>query len=109
MKLKKLLTYINPSILTWQFLPILGTIQQLKNKLGTGFNLEMKLKSEDQVTCAQQYVQMQFPHAVEKELFGKFISYRVPPRDVQSLGRAYENLEAGMLFIIDFLLSPEFK
>ena len=74
---------------------IIGTIQHLKNKLGAGFNLEMNLQSEDRVTAAQQYVQINFSHAVENERFGKFISFRVPMIDVQSLGRVFERLEAG--------------
>ena len=55
----------------------------------------MNMQSEDRLTAAQQYVQTKFPHAVENERFGKFISYRVPMIDVQSLGRVFERLEAG--------------
>lgn len=57
----------------------------------------MNLQSEDRVPAAQQYVLSKFPHAVENERFGKFMSYRVPTTDVQSLGRVFERLEAGAL------------
>lgn len=63
--------------------------------MGSGFNLQLKLQTEDQVSIAQEYVRTQFPHAVENERFGQFICFHIMANDVQSLGRVYESLEGG--------------
>ncbi|XP_052816309.1 cholesterol transporter ABCA5-like isoform X2 [Mya arenaria] len=80
----------------------LGSSQHLKNKYGSGYLLEVKLKSsEDQIFLSQNierlhdYIRKLFPGATVMEQFSERIQYRVPKSNVISLSRTFQVLEDG--------------
>lgn len=83
----------------------LGPTQHLKNKFGSGYLLEVKLKAgianesaesvDQRMDALEEYVFSMFPNAVIVERFGLRAQYKVPKADVHSLARVFTSLEEG--------------
>jgi hypothetical protein len=77
----------------------------LKNKFGSGYLLEVKLKAgivnesaesvDQRMNTLEEYVLSMFPHAMVVESFGLRAQYKVPKADVQSLAQVFSSLEEG--------------
>ena len=78
----------------------LGTGQHLKSKFGSGYTLEIKLVSSDEASGSLNIdagVNEIFPSAVCLERFEERIVYRVDQSDVISLGKAFAQIESGLI------------
>ena len=80
----------------------LGSGQHLKNKFGSGYLLEIKLKSscaaeEDLVAVDRldKFVNDQFPDASQIEKFGERMIYKIPQSNITSLSATFTALEEG--------------
>ena len=83
----------------WVFhFPSSGSIQQLKEKLGAGFTLELYLSSDDpnDVLRVQGFVGGLFPQAESLQSFSNYLCFRVPRNAVRSLGAVFRELEMGV-------------
>ncbi|XP_056019371.1 cholesterol transporter ABCA5-like isoform X3 [Ostrea edulis] len=86
-------------------LECLGPTQHLKNKFGSGYLLEVKLKAgianesaesvDQRMDALEEYVFSMFPNAVIVERFGLRAQYKVPKADVHSLAQVFTSLEEG--------------
>nr|XP_022313180.1 ATP-binding cassette sub-family A member 5-like isoform X3 [Crassostrea virginica]XP_022313182.1 ATP-binding cassette sub-family A member 5-like isoform X3 [Crassostrea virginica]XP_022313183.1 ATP-binding cassette sub-family A member 5-like isoform X3 [Crassostrea virginica] len=86
-------------------LECLGPTQHLKNKFGSGYILEIKLKTgvvnessesvEQRMNQLEEYVLSLFPDAVIVERFGLRAQYKVPRNNVTSLAKVFTSLEEG--------------
>ena len=83
----------------------LGPTQHLKNKFGSGYILEIKLKTgvvnessesvEQRMNQLEEYVLSLFPDAIIVERFGLRAQYKVPRNNVTSLAKVFTSLEEG--------------
>ena len=80
----------------------LGSGQHLKNKFGSGYLLEIKLKSscaaEDDLVAVDRldkFVNDQFPDASQIEKFGERMIYKIPQSNITSLSATFTALEEG--------------
>ena len=78
----------------------LGSIQELKEKLGAGFILEAKSRDLSGLGAVGNLVHGMFPGAVLTQTFGLHLAFRVPKVDVLSLSNVFAQLEERMIFII---------
>lgn len=86
-------------------LECLGPTQHLKNKFGSGYILEVKLKAgiahetqdsvEQRMNTLEEYVFSMFPDAVIVERFGLRAQYKIPRNNVKSLALVFSSLEEG--------------
>ncbi|XP_050501513.1 cholesterol transporter ABCA5-like isoform X2 [Diabrotica virgifera virgifera] len=79
----------------------LGSSQHLKNLYGAGYNLEVKLATQQGTDLRQKlkelenYVFHLFPNAVLQETFGDRLIFSVPQQSVPSLANCFRSLEDG--------------
>ncbi|XP_035262804.1 ATP-binding cassette sub-family A member 5 [Anguilla anguilla] len=77
----------------------IGSIQQLKQKYGQGYSLEVKLREEQvgvqQVALLHEELMRIFPHAARQDSFVSLMVYRIPMEDVQSLADSFSKLESA--------------
>ncbi|XP_072383028.1 cholesterol transporter ABCA5-like [Diabrotica undecimpunctata] len=77
----------------------LGSSQHLKNLYGAGYNLEVKLATQQGTDLNQKlkelenYVFSLFPNAVLQETFGDRLIFSVPQQSVPSLANCFRSLE----------------
>ncbi|XP_056405772.1 ABC-type organic anion transporter ABCA8-like isoform X2 [Hyla sarda] len=71
----------------------IGSIQQLKSKFGKGYLLEMKVKDSQQVDEIHQEIIRIFPQADRQDRFSSLLHYKIPMENVQSLSKAFSQLE----------------
>ncbi|XP_068119631.1 ABC-type organic anion transporter ABCA8-like isoform X2 [Hyperolius riggenbachi] len=71
----------------------IGSIQHLKSKYGKGYFLEIKLRDGQQVEEIHQEVLQLFPQAARKDRFSSLLCYKIPMDNVQSLSKAFLQLE----------------
>ncbi|XP_013402813.1 ATP-binding cassette sub-family A member 5 isoform X2 [Lingula anatina] len=94
----------------------LGTTQHLKHTYGSGYVLEVKLKTEDGDTmevmdekreALKDFVINMFPTAEEAESFGERTVYKIPQTGVVSLSKTFSKLEEakGSLGIEEYSFS----
>ncbi|XP_062616764.1 cholesterol transporter ABCA5-like, partial [Saccostrea cucullata] len=86
-------------------LECLGPTQHLKNKFGSGYILEVKLKAgaanestesvDQRMDTLEEYVFTMFPDAIIVERFGLRAQYKVPKNNVRSLAHVFSSLEEG--------------
>lgn len=77
----------------------------MKNKFGSGYILEVKLKAgiahetqdsvEQRMNTLEEYVFSMFPDAVIVERFGLRAQYKIPRNNVKSLALVFSSLEEG--------------
>lgn len=77
----------------------------MKNKFGSGYILEVKLKAgiahetqdsvEQRMNKLEEYVFSMFPDAVIVERFGLRAQYKIPRNNVKSLAHVFSSLEEG--------------
>jgi len=79
----------------------IGTTQELKSNYGGGYSLEIKsvidetIALDERIARIQEFVKTLFPNAVESELFGARLNYKVPKGDVGKLSEIFKKLEQG--------------
>ncbi|NP_001016876.1 ATP binding cassette subfamily A member 8 [Xenopus tropicalis] len=71
----------------------IGSIQQLKSKFGKGYLLEIKVKNSNQVDQIHNEIIQIFPHAARQDRFSSLLVYKIPVENVQSLSKAFLDLE----------------
>uniref|UniRef100_A0A2K6LSP1 ATP binding cassette subfamily A member 10 n=1 Tax=Rhinopithecus bieti TaxID=61621 RepID=A0A2K6LSP1_RHIBE len=72
----------------------IGSIQQLKNKFGKDYLLEIKMKEPSQVEALHTEILKLFPQAARQERYSSLMAYKLPVEDVHPLSRAFFKLEA---------------
>jgi energy-coupling factor transporter ATP-binding protein EcfA2/TM2 domain-containing membrane protein YozV len=85
----------------------LGDSQHLRSVHGTGFLLEMNIKSSDSVAACREFVDTTFPGAVVVDHHSTMINFEIPSESVKSLASAFNLLEQakGRLGVIAYALS----
>eukprot|EP00058_Branchiostoma_floridae_P016823 XP_002602311.1 hypothetical protein BRAFLDRAFT_127318 [Branchiostoma floridae] len=95
-------------------LKCLGSTQHLKNKYGSGYILEVKVKEQSEdinndldarwvqrnlvsrsLDRLDSFVHDLFPDAAEAEVISNHVTYNIPKEDVRSLARVFTALEEG--------------
>ncbi|XP_078615923.1 cholesterol transporter ABCA5-like isoform X2 [Branchiostoma floridae x Branchiostoma japonicum] len=85
-------------------LKCLGSTQHLKNKYGSGYILEVKVKEQSEdinndleasLDLLDSFVHELFPGAAEAEVISNRVTYNIPKEDVRSLARVFTALEEG--------------
>lgn len=73
----------------------IGTLQQLKDKFGKGYVLEVKLKDDrpESSSALQQLVKDLFDDIEDPEVFGKRYVYNVPVDKIVSLSNVFQLIE----------------
>ncbi|KAM9716481.1 LOW QUALITY PROTEIN: cholesterol transporter ABCA5 [Menidia menidia] len=71
----------------------IGSVQHLKSRFGRGYLLELKLQENQNQEPLQDQVLHMFPHAARQDSFTTLLVYKIPMEDVQSLSRAFQQLE----------------
>ncbi|KAK6171363.1 hypothetical protein SNE40_019569 [Patella caerulea] len=78
-------------------LECLGPSQHLKDKYGSGYLLEIKIKQvanvEEKMDELEEEIKRMFPHYTCAERFGDRGQYKIPREDVTSLAQAFASLE----------------
>ena len=80
-----------------------GSGQHLKNKFGTGYLLEVKLKSsedDESIEKLNSFVKSQFPKSTVMEQFAERLIYKIPQSDISSLKQTFSALEQGIRYHI---------
>lgn len=77
----------------------LGSSQHLKDKFGSGYTLEVKLRPSQQKTSNERFGDLlqllvqKFPSITIIEQFGERASFKILKEDGQSLSKAFNTLE----------------
>ncbi|KAM9296612.1 ATP-binding cassette sub-family A member 9-like [Gastrophryne carolinensis] len=71
----------------------IGSLQHLKSKFGKGYLLEMKMKDTEQVEMIHKEILRLFPQAAKQDRFSTLLVYKIPIENVQSLSKAFLQLE----------------
>jgi ABC-type multidrug transport system ATPase subunit len=83
----------------------LGSLQHLKTKFGSGFELTMRLESESHVPAVTQFISATIPTAtLQEERLGK-ITYALPPDAKLSAVFASVEQRKAELHILDYTVS----
>jgi ATP-binding cassette subfamily A (ABC1) protein 3 len=85
----------------------LGDSQHLRSAHGTGFLLELSLRTPDAVDEAKQFVAATFPGAVIVDEHATMLNYEIPKNSISRLSAAFRTMEQAKqkLQIVDYALS----
>jgi ABC-type multidrug transport system ATPase subunit len=85
----------------------LGDSQHLRSAHGTGFLLELSLRTPDAVDEAKQFVAATFPGAVIVDEHATMLNYEIPKNSISRLSAAFRTMEMAKqkLQIVDYALS----
>nr|XP_055102466.1 LOW QUALITY PROTEIN: ATP-binding cassette sub-family A member 10-like [Symphalangus syndactylus] len=86
--------YDRVAIMVSGTLRCIGSIQQLKNKFGKYYLLEIKMKEPTEVEALHTEILKLFPQAAWPERYSSLMAYKLPVEDVHPLSQAFFKLEA---------------
>ncbi|KFZ54722.1 ATP-binding cassette sub-family A member 9, partial [Antrostomus carolinensis] len=73
----------------------IGTLEDLKNKFGTSYHLEVKMPSTGQSDALHAEILRLFPHAARQERTTSLLIYKIPMEDALPLSQSFSKLEAA--------------
>ncbi|KAM6377163.1 ATP-binding cassette sub-family A member 9-like isoform 1-T1 [Pluvialis apricaria] len=73
----------------------IGSLEDLKNKFGTSYHLEVKMTDMGQSDALHAEILRLFPHAARQERTTSLLIYKIPMEDALPLSQSFSKLEAA--------------